>query len=111
MKKDDIKEAIESLANATVEFIQWFSNNQMKTYPDKCHLRTSKSEATVVNVENNSIKNSKCEKLLGVKIDCKLIFNSYIDKICKKTGQKMNAFSKNCKQASKNCIHSFKRIL
>lgn len=104
MKKDDIKEAIESVANATVEFIQWFSNNQMKTYPDKCHLRTSKSEATVVNVENNSIKNSKCEKLLGVKIDCKLIFNSCIDKICKKTGQKMNAFSKNFE-------NSFKRIL
>lgn len=34
MKKGDIEEARESLASATVEFIQWFSNNQMKTYPE-----------------------------------------------------------------------------
>ena len=57
--KDDIKEAIESLEHATVEFFQWFSNNQMKTNPDKCNLRTRKSEDILVNAENNSIKSSK----------------------------------------------------
>ena len=57
--KDDIKEAIESLEHATVEFFQWFSNNQMKANPDKCNLRTSKSEDILVNAENNSIKSSK----------------------------------------------------
>ena len=36
------------------------------------------------NVENNQITNSKCEKLLGIKID----------EICKKAGQKMNALSR-----------------
>ena len=55
---------------------------------------TSKSEDIVVNVENNPIKNSKCEKILGVKIDYKLTFNSHIDKIYKKAGQKMNALSR-----------------
>ena len=57
--KDDIKEAIESLEHATVEFFQWFSNNQMKANPDKCNLRTRKSEDILVNAENNSIKSSK----------------------------------------------------
>lgn len=88
MKKDDIKEAIESLANANVEFIQWFSNNQMKTYPDKCHLRTSKSEDTVVNVENNSIKNSKREKLPGVEIECKMILTPILTKYVRKLVRK-----------------------
>ena len=41
-----------------------------------------------------SVVNSLCKKLPGIKIDCKLIFNAHIDKICKKTGQKVNALSR-----------------
>ena len=48
----------------------------------------------VINVENNQITNSKCEKLLGIKINHKLTFNAYIDEICKEAGQKMNALSR-----------------
>ena len=48
----------------------------------------------MINVENNQITNSKCEKLLGIKIDHKLTFNAHIDEICKKAGQKMNALSR-----------------
>ena len=55
---------------------------------------TSKSEGVVVNVENDPMKNRKCEKLLFVKIDYKLTFNSHYDEICIKAGQKMNAFSR-----------------
>ena len=40
--KDDIKEDMKSLESATVELVQWFSNNQMKANPDKCHLITRK---------------------------------------------------------------------
>ena len=48
----------------------------------------------MINVENNQITNSKCEKLLGIKIDHKLTFNAHIEEICKKAGQKINALSK-----------------
>ena len=48
----------------------------------------------VINVENNQITNSKCEKLLGIKINHKLTFNAYTDEICKEAGQKMNALSR-----------------
>ena len=34
------------------------------------------------------------QKLLGIKTDRKLTFNTHIDEICKKGGQKMNAFSR-----------------
>ena len=61
----------------------------MKANPDKCHFTTSECKDLVINVENNQITNSKCEKLLGIKIDNKLTFNARIDEICKKAGQKM----------------------
>ena len=66
----------------------------MKAGPNKCHLTTSKSKDIAIDVENNSIKKSKCYKLLSVKIDYKLTFNSHISEIYKKAGQKMNALSR-----------------
>ena len=72
----------------------------------------------MINVENNQVTNSKCEKLLGIKIDHnKLTFNTHIGEMCKKAGQKMNAsrviphmdintIYEYCKTA-----HSFKDIL
>ena len=66
----------------------------MKANPDKCHFITSESKDLVINVENNQITNSKCEKLLGIKTDHRLTFTAHIDEICKKGGQKMNALSR-----------------
>ena len=92
--KDYIKEAIELLEHAAVELFQWFSNNQVKASPDKCHLITIKINDIAFNVEKNPIKSSKCEHLLGFKIDYMLTFNSDIDKLCKKGGQKIYALSR-----------------
>ena len=66
----------------------------MKANPDKCHFITRESMAFVINLENNQITNSKCEKLLWIKIDHKLTFYAHIDEICKKAGQKMNTLSR-----------------
>ena len=57
------------------------------------HFITSESKDLVINVENNEITNSKCKKLIEIKIDHKLTLNTHIDEICKKAGQKMNALS------------------
>ena len=54
----------------------------------------SESKNLVIDVENNHITNTKCEKLLGIKIDQKLTFNAHIDEIRKRAGQKMNALSR-----------------
>ena len=92
--KNNIRSVIKSLEKTSVELFEWFSDNQMKANPDKCHFITSESKDLVINVENNQITNSKCEKLLGIKIDHKLTFNAHIEEICKKAGQKINALSK-----------------
>ena len=83
----------------------------MKPNPDKCHLITSKTEDTIVNVENNPIKNSKYKKLLDVKTDYKQTFNFHIDEICKKAGQKMNTLSRIVPYTNIKKTHSFKHIL
>ena len=65
----------------------------MKANPDQCHLLTSSSDKVSTCVDNYNIKSSKCEKLLGIKIDNKLNFSNHIDETCKKAGQKLNALS------------------
>ena len=46
--------------------------------------RASSGDHVNICVENYNIKSSKGEKLLGIKTDKKLNFNSDIDQICKK---------------------------
>ena len=89
-----VKETINSLKEALDELFYWFANNQMKANPDKRHLLTSSSNKVSICVDNYNIKSSKCEKLLGIKIDNKLNFNTHVDEICKKAGQKLNALSR-----------------
>ena len=54
-----VKEAINSLKEASVELFYWFANNQMKANPDKCYLFTSSSDKVTIFVDNYNIKNSK----------------------------------------------------
>ena len=65
--KNNIGNVIKSLENTSIECWEWFSDNQMKANPDKCHFIKIDSNDLVVNVENNQIANSKCQKLLGIK--------------------------------------------
>ena len=73
--------------------MQWFSNNQMKANADECQLLTSSNEVSSICFDDNIIKNIKCEKLIGAKIDQKLNFNAHINDICKKAGQRLSAMS------------------
>ena len=45
-------------------------------------------------VGDSYVTNSKCEKLLGIKIDNKLSFEPHVDSLCKKASQKLNALSR-----------------
>ena len=78
----------------TTLLFNWFKSNQIKDNEDKCHLLPSTDETVQVNIGTARIINSKCEKLLGIKIDCKLSFDDHIGNICKKTGTKLNAFTR-----------------
>ena len=63
----------------------------MKSDPDKCNFICSTSKKVSLIAENKEINNSTHERLLGVKIDSKLSFDTHIDKICKKASVKLNA--------------------
>ena len=55
----------------------YFKNNYFKGNPDKFHMLLSYSYNDLsINVENYAIVNSNCVKLLGIKIDRKLKFDT-----------------------------------
>ena len=75
---NSIEEVTQKLENAAKTLFQWFSDNQMKANPDKCHFLCSTSSEVSLAIENQKIKSSKFEKLLCIKSDSKLNFNSHI---------------------------------
>ena len=66
----------------------------MKANPDKCHLLCSSNSEVSLTNENRKTKNSKFEKLIGIKLDSKLNFNFHIHDIHQKAEQKLNAISR-----------------
>ena len=66
----------------------------MKGNEDNCHLLLSTDKTVQVNIGTARIINSKCEKLLGIKIDCKLSFDDHLGNMCKKAGAKLNALTR-----------------
>ena len=66
----------------------------MKANPDKCHFICSSNEKLNRLIEDQTISNSNCEKLLGKLIDSKLTFKPHTDNICRKAGLKLNAISR-----------------
>ena len=78
----------------------------MKANSDKCHFLCTSNREVTLTTENQIIKNSKFEKLLGIKLDSKLNFNSNIHDICQKTGQKLNSISRitPCMDFGKTCL-------
>ena len=48
----------------------------------------------VVEIRNEKIRSNSLVKLLGVHIDDKLNFNKHINKICKSTGNQLNALTR-----------------
>ena len=62
-------------------------SNEMK-------LIVSTRDTTEIQVGDSVIKNSTCEKLLGVRLDTKLNFNEHVKLLCKKATSKLKALAK-----------------
>ena len=88
---ENLDEVIKSLEKDSIKLFQWFSDNQMKANHDKCHLLVSGKNNVTMNVSGFKIKNSECEKLLGIKVDCGLKFENYLDGVIKKARNTINA--------------------
>ena len=91
---ENIEDVIESLERASVSLFRWFENNLFKGNTDKCHFLVSTSKEVSLNVNNFKIKNSDCEKLLGVKFDSKLRFDQQITDLCRKASRKIHALAR-----------------
>ena len=66
---DDLGDVILKLQNASKTLFKWFSDNEIKANPGKCHFICSPSVKTSIMIENEEIRNSSCEKILGVFFD------------------------------------------
>ena len=70
----------------------------------------SSDKNLLVNVGTSQIKNSDCERLLGIDIDCKLSFENHINQICSKARTKIKAlariapFLNKRKKATDECV-------
>ena len=74
--------------------LKWFKDNLLKANPEKYHLLVNTKEKRHLNTREIEISNNKCQKILGIKIDCKLMFDSHVKSVCKKASQKLNALSR-----------------
>ena len=90
-----ISDVLIKLENAAETLLQRFKDNRMKTNSDKYHLLINNTkESFQIKIGNETVGNSKYEKLLGVKVDHELSFNEHVSSLCKKTSQKLNALSR-----------------
>ena len=91
---ENLDEVIKSLEEDTIKLFQLFSDNQMKANHDKCHILVSGKNNVTMNASGFKIKNTECEKLLEIKVDCGLKFENYLDGVIKKASNKINALSR-----------------
>ena len=70
----------------------------MKSNSSKCKLLVCghKHECMICNVGETRVIEIRLVKLLAVEIESELTFNSYLDTVCKKASQKLNALSQLC---------------
>ena len=66
---NSIEEVIQKLEKAVKTLFQWLSDNRMKANPHKCHFLCNSNSEVSLTIETRKIKNSKFEKLLGIKLD------------------------------------------
>ena len=91
---DSINDVIAPLQDSSEKRLQWFSDNQLKGNTNKCHLIVSSDDPTEIQVGELVIKNTTCEKLLGIKIDNKLTFDENISGLCKKAANRLRALAR-----------------
>lgn len=72
------------MEETSATLFQWFDSTLFKSKSDKCHVLISSNEKVIVQVGKYEIEISKCEKLLGVKLEWKLNFDDHLSDVCTK---------------------------
>ena len=92
-----VSNIMNSLSHDFTILSQWFYNNFMVLNPDKCSfmlLGVDDEFQTNLVCGNETLKNSKQEKVLGVTIDNKLNFKTHLLNITKNANIKFNALKR-----------------
>ena len=72
----------------------WFTENEMIANVGKCHLLLSSVEDHTIEISGFTVKNSQCEKLIGMHFDDQLKFDFHIEKLCKNADSKLHALAR-----------------
>ena len=86
-----------TLENESTEAINWLKQNNMLVNPKKFQvLFLSRNQELItsdilLNINSNSIISSNWVKLLGIKIDSSLNFESHVSELCKSAARQLNA--------------------
>ena len=92
---ESIDQVIPRLEETAKSLSKWFSDNQMKANPGKCHLLLNNScKKNKINVGEFEIESSTQEKLLGITIDNNLNFASHVENLCKNASRKVHALAR-----------------
>ena len=70
----NLEKVIQKLELTTNNLFEWFKNNHTKANTDKCHLVVSRDIDVTFKIGEFDVKNSREEKLLGVKIEKQAFF-------------------------------------
>ena len=92
--RENTTNVTKALEDTGENLIKWFSDNQMKLNTDKCHVLLNSQGPNTIKIGNLCIKNSSCEKMLGINFDYKLKFTNHIGEICKKASRKLNVLAR-----------------
>ena len=105
-----VSNIMHSLSHDFTILPNWFNNNFMVLNPDKCTfmlLGVNNELQTNLVCGNETLKNSKQEKVLGVTIE-KLIFAMHLSNITKNANIKFNTLSRvqRCMTTNKKNVYS-----
>ena len=92
--KNTITEVLQELETVSKKLFLWFTENDMMVNADKCHLLSSSAEDHTIEINGFAVKNSHCEKHVGVHFDDRLKFDFHIEKLCKNANKKLRALAR-----------------
>ena len=84
---------IQTLEKESETAVEWFNQNKMIINPDKFQAmlleKRNENNQSCLKINNQTIINTNCMKLLGINIDSMLNFDSHISDLCKKVSMQL----------------------
>ena len=84
-------EIVEKLERYMRKTCEWFHDNDCKANPEKFSFLLSTLVDIPIKIMGSTIKRSKGEVLIGLRVDSDLTFKEHITSICSKANQKLQA--------------------